>query len=595
MSLLDIRHPQYLRDSQSWQLWRDTFEGGEYYRNKYLQKFTDRETDPEFELRRYMTPIPTFAKAAILDVRNSIYQRLVGVSRVGGSQRYQDAVRGVGGGVDGEGSTMDAFMGKDVLTELLLMGKVGVYVDAAPPTGPTLADVTYPPYLTYYRVEDILSYSYAPRGKGGEFQAVLLRDWNVTVSSSVSGVTLPSGTQNQYRLIWKDDNGVVWYRIYDDEGSFQPRPGMLEDGAVRTNLKRIPFVLLDIDESLMKDVSSYQISLLNLTSSDVYYAIRSNSPFLAIQRDGYATGDHLKAPESGSNTKEPVEQIGAGKGRYYGINESAPSFIAPPTDPLEASMKLQSRLEDSIRSLINLAVANKAGSRTESAEAKKIGQGGLEAGLSFIGLEMESAEKKISQMWAEYESVNSPRSATIHYPDRYVLKSDEERILEAQERLKLVEKLPGQQIKRDVSKQIILGLLGGIIPQDELEKLNKEIDSIDYILSDPNTILQAHKAGLVDDITASEALGFEAKKVVEQAREDRAERIALTLAAQTPQDNGASEEGGGAAPGNPGAKSRNSGVGATNPASRGAPELDTNPNSGSEEKEDDDESESDDE
>lgn len=593
MSLLDIRHPQYLRDSKSWQLWRDTFEGGEYYRDKYLQKFTDRETEEEFLLRRHLTPIPTFAKAAILDVRNSIYQRLVGVSRVGGSSRYQDAVRGVGGGVDGQGSTMDAFMGKDVLTELLLMGKVGVYVDAAPPTGPTLADVTYPPYLTYYRVEDILSYSYAPRGKGGEFQAVLLRDWNVTVSSSVSGITLPSGTQNQYRLIWKDDEGVVWYRLYDVDGQMKNRDGMNEDGAVRTNLKRIPFVLLDIDESLMKDVSSYQISLLNLTSSDVYYAIRSNAPFLRIQRDGYSTGDHLKPPEGASNVKEPVEQIGAGKGRYYGINEEAPSFTAPPTDPLEASMKLQAKLEDSIRNLINLAVANKAGSRTESAEAKKIGQGGLEAGLSFIGLEMEEAEKKVSQMWAEYESVNNPQSATIHYPDRYVLKSDEERINEAHERLKLVEKLPGQQVKRDVSKQIINGLLGGIIPQDELEGLMREIDDIDYILSDPNTIMQAHKSGLVGDETASEALGFDPDEV-EKAREDRAQRIALTLAAQTPQDNGASEEGGGAAPGNPGARGRNSGVGATNPASRGAPELDTNPNSGSDEKQDDeDDSESD--
>ena len=80
-------------------------------------------------------------------------------------------------------------------------------------------------------------------------------------------------------------------------------------------------------------------------------------------------------------------------------------------------------------------------------------------------------------------------------------------------------------------------------------------------------ILEAHKAGLVDDKTAADALGFNADKVVEQAREDRAERIALTLEAQTPRDE-QPEDGD-----------------LKNPASRGAPELDTNPESGEEEKE----------
>src|SRR6056297_1572824 len=162
--IINIRHPHYVRDSLDWELWRDTFEGGEYYRDHYLVKFSNRETETEFIERRELTPIPSFAKSAILDVRNNIYQRLVGVTRIGGPNSYQQAVAGTNGGVDGEGSTMDAFVGKDLLTELLVMGKVGVYVDAAPPTGPTLADQSFPPYLTHYRVEDILSYSRAPRG-----------------------------------------------------------------------------------------------------------------------------------------------------------------------------------------------------------------------------------------------------------------------------------------------------------------------------------------------------------------------------------------------------------------------------------------------
>ncbi|MCP4896241.1 MAG: hypothetical protein GY906_04630, partial [bacterium] len=447
----------------------------------------------------------------------------------------------------------------------------GCYIDAPAAEGDTLADQSYPPFLTHYRVEDILSYSYAPRGMGGEFQSVLLRDWNVTVENELGhGVQLPNGSSEQFRLVWKDEAGLVWYRLYDGEGGVRFREGADASGAVLTNLPRVPFVMFDVGDSLMKDVASYQKSLLNLSSNDVYYAIKSNSPFLTIQRDAFASGDHLKQADTADGSTGHSEDVGAGKGRYYGVNEDRPGFIAPPTDPLKTSMQLQERLEDSIRSLINIAIQSKAGSRTESAESKKIGQGGLEAGLSFIGLELEAGEKLISDIWAEYENVRNPNPATIHYPDRYTLKSDEERLDEASKQIDLIERLPTQELKRTVSKGIVDTLLGGRMPQEEIDKINRRIDRNDYILTDPKMILEAHKSGLVDDKTASEALGFDADKVIEKAREDRAERIALTLEAQTPHDQKVDAE--------PGDKDLK------NPASRGAPELDTNPESGADEK-----------
>lgn len=533
--LIHIRHPHYIRDSLDWETWRDTFEGGEHYRDHYLVKFSNRETDEEFEERKQLTPIPTFAKSAILDIRNNIYQRLVAVSRVDGSKQYQEAIQGNKGGVDGEGSTMDAFIGKDVLTEMLLMGKVGVYVDAAPPTGDTLADQTFPPYLTHYQVEDILSYKKAPRGVGGEFQAVLLRDWNVTVNHDFApGISLPNGGEVGYRLVWKDDAGVVWYKLFDKEGEIKMREDSLEDGATRTNLKRVPFVLFDIGDSLMKDVASYQKSLLNLSSNDVYYALRSNSPFLTIQRDQYASGDHLKRPEDAEGGPGHTEELGGGKGRYYGVGEDRPGFIAPPTDPLKTSMQLQEKLEDNIRHLVNLAVANKSGSRTESAESKKVSQGGLEAGLSFIGLVLEAGEQLIAAMWAEYENVSNPKPATVHYPDRYVLKTDEERLDEADKALKLVERMPTQELKREACKMIVDTLVAGKLPQSKIDGILRKIESNPYILTDPQVTMQAHKAGLVSDVTASEALGYDGETEVEQAKEDRADRLQATIIAQTP-------------------------------------------------------------
>lgn len=572
--IYDLRHPTYLSDSTQWEEWRLTFAGGKEYLQRYLKKFSDRESDADFNTRKALTPITTFAKSAVLDVRNNIYQRLTEVVRNGGSTNYQNAIAGVGGGVDGKGSTMDTFMGIDVLTEALQMGKVGVYVDAAPATGPTLADQSFPPYLTYYRVEDILAYSYAPRSKGGEFESVLLRDYSPdTISIPGTNIAMPTTYTDSYRLIWKDEEGQVWYRIYDAEGSVVPNLDADDptSGAVLTGLKRVPFVMVDINGSLMKDIASYQNALLNLASSDVYYAIKSNTPFLTIQTDGFNSGSHLKKADTAEGAEGNDVNVGAGKGRYYGVNEERPQFIAPPTETLLASMQLQERLEQSIRNLINLAVQNKSGSRTESAEAKKVGQSGMEAGLSFIGTVMEQAEMKIAQIWAEYENTQNPNAAVVKYPDRYTLKSDWERLEEAEKTVDLIDRLPTQELKREVSKMLAAGLIGGKVDREVVDEIKRLIDSNPYILTTPADVIAAQEAGLVSDVTASEALGYAGEEEVAQAKQDKAERAVLVLAAQT---------------------SPNQQAGVTNPAARGVPELDTNPNSGADERDGDEVSDS---
>src|SRR5690606_27174304 len=89
-----------------------------------------------------------------------------------------------------------------------------------------------------------------------------------------------------------------------------------------------------------------------------------------------------------------------------------------------------------------------------------------------------------------------------------------------------------------------------------------EIQSAGYTTSQLEHILQSQAAGLVGDELASEALGFR-KGEVEKAKKDRTDKAVAVLQAQT------------AVSGGPG--------GATNPASRGVPELDPNPQSGKEE------------
>ena len=80
-----------------------------------------------------------------------------------------------------------------------------------------------------------------------------------------------------------------------------------------------------------------------------------------------------------------------------------------------------------------------------SAESKQLDNQGLEAGLSYIGLVLENGERLISEYWSAYESIDPQgrQVATIKYPDRYSLKTDDDRITEVEQALEADEQVPG--------------------------------------------------------------------------------------------------------------------------------------------------------
>src|SRR5208283_368511 len=110
INLVDSRHPGYLSGMTDWRKWRLTYDGGDEFREIYLEKFSGREDQAEFNARKQVTPVPRFAGAAINDIRNAIYQRMRDITRKGGSKTYQNAVNGLNLGVDRRGSTMNAFV-----------------------------------------------------------------------------------------------------------------------------------------------------------------------------------------------------------------------------------------------------------------------------------------------------------------------------------------------------------------------------------------------------------------------------------------------------------------------------------------------------
>ncbi len=575
--IIDYRSPNYYRDQVFFDQWRSTYNGGDDYCYSYLQKFTSRETDYDFNNRRQITPCPSFAKAAVNDIRNSIFQRMRDVLRKDGSASYQRAVEGLEGGVDQRGSNMTAFMGYEVLTELLVMGRVGIYIDMPIVTATTLAESkNQRPYLYMYRVEDILSWTASRPDQPSEFQAVLLRDscidfGDLSDYSSQLPVKLPSGSFERYRFVFICPiDGKVKVQFFNSLGN-PITPENVELATVdpiRLELDKIPFTILDIGDSVLKDVCNHQKALLNLGSSDVAYALKANFPFYTEQKDLRAVGDHLKhatnpdgtASTGGQPGADNEIKLGVTQGRTYDLRAERPGFINPSPEPLMASIKLQEKLEDDIRKLVNLAVANKVG-KSISAEAKDMDNQGLEAGLSFIGMILENGERRIAEHWSAYEErVERLRKIpVIKYPDRYSLKTDLTRLEEAKKLNDLMYSVPGQTVKRELAKCIVTSLLAGRVSIEILEAIEKEIDTAPYTTSDPDTILKAKEAGAISDETACLALGFNEGEA-EKAAEDhvaRLERIAI-------------------------AQSKGGGMGSA--AARGISDLETNPNGAKDEK-----------
>lgn len=513
-------HPNYALMYDKWQKYRLTYNGGEDFVDEYLQQYSARETAAEFTARKTFSYCPAHAKAAINDVRNAIYARMVDITRYGGSVSYHSAVVGENNGVDNQKRTMDDFIGGLILPELLTMGKVGVYVDRMS-SGiiSKLDNMTIRPYLYHYTAENILSWSY---DHDGNLTAILLKD-TVIDYDQVFGVA--KGYIKRYRLLRKDvdpatGNPIVTVNIFDDNNDLD-----INTPYAILNLTEIPFVIFELESSLLTDVADYQIALLNIESSDVNYIIKSNFPFYVEQRSEI---DGLKTALKGGSVEST--DLGTRQGRTYPKGSDQPAFIHPSPEPLLASIEKQSQIKNDIRSLISLAVSNLASS---SAESKEYNDRGLEAGLAVIGAELSYGENKIAQIWADYEN-QSP--AVIKYPRTYNLKSDKDRMDEADELIEKISKLPSKTYQISLAKEVARLMIGHKVSDKILQQIYKEIEQSPVILTDPEIIRSDFEAGFVSTALSSALRGYPDGEV-EEAKKDHVERLARIAAAQSPNND----------------------------------------------------------
>lgn len=548
-----ISHPEYLDSYILWEKWRLCYGGGLPLITRYLKQFSTREDSKDFESRKELTYVPAFAKQAVDEVKYAVAQRLCDVTRVGGPATYTRASRGELGGVDLLDSTLSGYISKDVLTELLVKGKVGVYVDMPALEGLTVADKGHShPYLQIFWAEDIRSWIYEDQFQGRKYKQLLLREWS-HFTDPVSG--LPLAWSERYKYLYIDPaDGFVWVQYYNQAGvatdikgaeTSTPQP-------IRLNLREIPFVVAQLDHSMMVDICDYEIAMMNMASADVDFCVKANYPFYTEQRDTRVQSDHLRTTDNTLPNKVPAANIqgvvekaqaeqvasvtassptartGVSYGRRYGFGLDRPQFIHPSSEPLKASMEKQLQMKSEIRELVHLSVSRLDPAKA-SAESKMQDNSALENGLSVIGHELEKMERRIAYFWSIYEGAEDV--ASISYPTNYSLTTDEERRKAAKELAEQLTIVPSTTYQKEIAKQIAFKLLAHRVPNEIMEKIKLEVDAAQAMTTDSVTIVQDVVNGLVSLDTASRLRGY-APGEAEKAKADHAERLSRISAAQ---------------------------------------------------------------
>lgn len=516
LNLNQNRHPSYLVDSSSWAKWRLAYLGGRDFVIKYLRQYSSLETTEEFQNRTDISYSPSFTRPEIKNIINKILAVMPQIQRTGSSSYIRAADGGLFG-VDNRYSPWEVFCGEEVLPELLVMGSVGVCVDMIPEPNPIMSEMVTP-YLYTIPREDILNWAY----DRDRLVSVIYK----TTDYAYDDKGFPTGYQTVHRMMQQTPNGVLV--VDETDGSIVER--VLE-------INRLPFVILKVSDSLMRDIADYQVALLNIASSDLAYVLQANFPFLTVQQSKMQKWFEQQAGrinEDGTEQTNADEakieraRIGTRHGLFYEPQLERPNFIHPSPEPLEASMKKQEQLKQEIKLLLNRSLIElqgvSAGERT-----RRQAEESPEQGLKSIGQVLQAAETDISKVWAEYMG---EEPVTILYPDQYSTLTDEELNSAIRRYRDTLDLLPSTTYKKEIGKQLAEQLLKNLNTETR-NKIAQEIDSAVAVVSNPDVLQQDSESGFVSKELASKLRGYPAGEA-EKAREEHLERLKEIAAAQAP-------------------------------------------------------------
>ncbi|MDH3443227.1 MAG: hypothetical protein OEN50_04825, partial [Deltaproteobacteria bacterium] len=547
-------HTDYWLRVQQWELFRDVLIGGDYFAQKYVRQMPG-EPDLDFNSRKLLTYNPGHAATAVYEVRDSIFQRMDAVRRSGGPANYGKSVAGMLGGVDLNMSTMNFFMGEKVLTELLFMGRVGIFVDS--PDNEVLRELSLEetrdmhPYLYIYKAEDIVNWEWFLRDNELQLRYLRLRlrrDQGLYPTSNTGFGGAGDAFEAEFRDFFVDDSGQVFTVQMDKDLNPLSEP-------ILTTADRIPFVWLEMAAPLLRDVARYQIALLNLESTDIGFLHSTNFNILARKYDPYSEfANQMRAstitdplppePDDTTTSTDRVDDptrkganptqlpIGSSDGLQVHKDVDYPQYLFPSDVPIRASMDKQENIKKDIKRLVNKA-ASAARSRfsVRGGATSNYTQGdesGLNTGLSAIGNIMETAERQAGRIWRNYEP--GPH-ISVHYPRRYSLRTDDERRKDANDYIESSNLVPVHEFRKHMQQEAATIYLSGKVSDAELDTVLEKISQSEFPTADPKQLRDDVELGLVSRGGASEARGY-ADGEADKAEEERVVRDSAKMAAQ---------------------------------------------------------------
>jgi hypothetical protein len=157
-------------------------------------------------------------------------------------------------------------------------------------------------------------------------------------------------------------------------------------------------------------------------------------------------------------------------------------------------------------------------------------------------------EREVARVWAEYENRRKSTPATVFYPTKYSLRSEDDRRKEAGELTKEASKVPSTTYQKEMMKEVVDLTMGTKVSDATLNRMKAEIDKAKVVIVDPEIIRLDVEQGICSKETASKVRNYPEGDVA-KANQEHAERAKIIAISQS--------------------------EGAGSPAARGVPDLDT--------------------
>lgn len=485
-------HPEYKRHNGDWLLWRLAYEGGPEFITAVLKRYSRRENFIDYRERLELAFNPAHVTKALNRYRNAILAAMHEVKREG-DPLYLDWCQT---NVDLKKSSMTAFMGLQFLPLLMAQGKRFIVIDAPPKEdGESRADDPSLPWAWCVDSTAVKNWSY---DSDGCLKAIAILEDVDSEDPETGLVTDCSSRTRYYRMLPTSEDvfaptgegmtpvqgpGVL-LRFLDKEDKDLQQPVVLQD------FERLPVVEARLIQALCKDVAGHAKALVNLNSTDVNFLFKGNFALFVKQRDKSATGikpvNKHNAVIPGRETEvqdrtidgedqRPSTDVGANKGMYYDMKSEKPSYVAPGTENLLASMAKQKEIRDEIDQLLDLSMASQSkGKLQQSGASKSMDRVDLDAGLGYIGQVMETAEREVSEVFHFF--LGSKVAAHVKYPATYSIKTEEERLEDANKLFAVADKVYEPIAQAELHKRGAEILLGTLVDSTTLDKIMTAID-----------------------------------------------------------------------------------------------------------------------